>query len=142
VAQQRPRAKVITPAGQRPRPQIYDPPESRDYKQHVAETVRAQALGVEVVGSDFTLPFKDVQCFLNLRFNIAKPVSYPARVTVHTKKPDFDNLAKGVLDGLVMAKILGDDGCVTDSTIMKRYVEPGHPEGVEIDLTVRPVEVV
>jgi len=142
VPQGRPKARIQGYNTPNPRPQIYEPAESRNYKEYVAEFARTQALGIQVIGDDFVMPFTGVQCFLNLRFNMVKPPSYPKRVTVHTKRPDFDNLTKSVVDGLVNARILEDDGCITDSTIQKRYAEPGHPEGVEVDLTVRPVETV
>ena len=93
-------------------------------------------------GEDFTLPLRDMRVLMTLRFNLPKPKSYPARVVHHTKKPDIDNYAKGVLDGLVKGRIIADDGMITDLVILKRYVEPGHPEGVEVDLTGLPTEVV
>lgn len=138
------RVKVLTPAGQKPRPQMYADPRSAKWEEYVAETVVAQLMQVptEGEGEDFTLPLRAVRVLMTLRFNLPKPVSYPARVVHHTKKPDIDNYAKGVLDGLVKGRILEDDGLVTDLMIQKRYVEPGHPEGVEIDLTALPAEVV
>lgn len=119
--------------------------DSREYKERVAEIARFQVLKTPVVeigsGSDFLLPFVDVRCLIKLRFNMHRPVSYPKRVVDNTKKPDFDNLSKGVVDGLVMAGIIKDDGLITDATIQKRYADADHPEGVEIDLTVMPTEV-
>ena len=144
IAQSRPRARVIP--GPKPRPQIYEDRQSAEYKDLVAQVVRYQALKTPVVevgaGGDFLLPFADVRCLIKLRFNMAKPISYPKRVVDHTKRPDFDNLAKGVVDGIVRAGILKDDGCITDATVQKRYADDDHPVGVEIDLTVMPTEVV
>lgn len=140
----RARAKVITPAGQRPRPQIYSDPRSTKWEEYVASVVMETLRQTPTTGDgeDFTLPIRDMRVLSTLRFNMPKPPSYPARVTMNTKKPDVDNLAKGVLDALVKARVLADDNMVTDQMIMKRYVEPGHPEGVEIDLTAVPCEVV
>lgn len=70
-----------------------------------------------------------------MRFNLPKPASYPASLVQHTKKPDLDNLVKSVLDGLVKGQILEDDKYITDLTISKRYTEPGHPVGVEVEIT-------
>lgn len=137
------RFKVITPAGQKPRAIAYADPLSADWERYVAETALEQLTHTPTVGDgpDFVFPLADVRVLVTLRFNLPKPKSYPARVVHHTKKPDLDNYAKAVLDGLVKARILADDGMITDEMHMKRYVEPGHPEGVEIDLTALPVEV-
>lgn len=137
------RFKVITPAGQKPRAIAYADPRSAAWEQYVADTALEQLMHTptEGPGPDFVFPLTDMRVLVTLRFNLPKPKSYPARVVHHTKKPDLDNYSKAILDGLVKARILADDGMVTDETHMKRYVEPGHPEGVEIDLTALPVEV-
>ena len=145
IPQSRPRGRVVQASGKKPFVQFYEDKPSAQYKEHVAEVVRFQALKTPVVevgsGKDFLLPFEDVRCLVTLRFNMKKPVSYPKRIVDHTKKPDFDNLAKGVVDGIVRAGILKDDGCITDATVQKRYADDDHPVGVEVDLTVMPTEV-
>lgn len=125
--------------------QTYSDKRSADYELLVGQHVKDQLVGIETErplpedgDEDFVLPFKEHRVLIGLRFNLAKPVSYPKSVVHHTKKPDIDNYAKAVLDGLVKARVLADDGMVTDLTIAKRYIEPGHPEGVEIDLTAIP----
>ena len=127
--------------------QFYADPRSAAYEDEVANQVRRQVLGVEVSyplgeGVDFKLPLTAMRILMTVRFNLVKPVSYPKRITMHTKKPDVDNYGKAILDGLVKGLVIKDDGMVTDLTTFKRYVEPGHPEGVEIDLTAVPTEVV
>lgn len=144
VPQARPRARVVTPPGKKPWVQFYEEKTSTDWQEHVSESVRRQVIGLPLQGpatEDFTLPFVDCRLLVTLRFNMPKPKGYPARVVHHTKKPDVDNLSKGVLDGLVKGRIMADDNAVTDLVILKRYVEPGHPEGVEVDLTAVPTEV-
>lgn len=136
------RARVVTASGKKPFVQTYPDKRSTEWEEYVAGTARAQLLAVDVDGEDFLLPLKECRVALTLRFNLPKPKSYPSRVVWHTKKPDIDNYAKGVLDGLVKARILEDDGLVTDLNIQKRYVEVGHPQGVEIDLLALPAEVV
>lgn len=125
--------------------QFYEEKKCTEYKEHVAEVARFQALKTPVTeigsGKDFLLPFAEVRGIITLRFNMKKPVSYSKRVVDHTKKPDFDNLAKSVVDGLVQGGILKDDGLITDATIQKRYADALHPEGVEVDLTVTPTAV-
>lgn len=142
VAKERPQAKVITPKGGRPFPQFYTPKKTADWEDYIAEAARFQLSQVETVGEgpDFILPLDGYRFLTTIRFNLAKPKSYPARIVHHTKKPDRDNLEKAVLDGLVKGRIIKDDAMITDGLSFKRYVEPGHPEGVEIDLTAIPVE--
>lgn len=137
------RVRILTPAGQKPRPQIYADPRSAEWEEYVSDqaTEQLRATPTEGEGEDFLLPLRDMRVLLMLRFNLPKPKSYPARVVHHTKKPDIDNYAKGVIDGLVKARIMADDGMITDLSIKKRYIAPGHPEGVEIDLTALPAEV-
>ena len=142
------RARVVSSAGKKPFVQIYPDKRSADYEDLVAMMVRKQSLQAHVVvdptlpPSEFLLPFRDCRILMTVRFNLVKPPSYPKRVTAHTKKPDVDNYAKAVLDGLVKGLVIADDGMVTDLTTYKRYVCEGHPEGVEIDLTAVPTEVV
>lgn len=83
---------------------------------------------------DFILPLEG-RMMMVVRFNMPKPASYPSKFIHHTKKPDLDNLVKSVLDGLVKGRVLDDDKYITDLTISKRYEEPGHPAGVEIEIT-------
>lgn len=137
------RVRVITPAGQRPRPQVYPDDRSVEWEKYVAAQVIEQLRATPTTGEgdDITLPLTNMRVLTTMRFNMPKPKGYPARVVHNTKKPDIDNLAKAVLDALVKARVLADDGCVTDQLIMKRYVEPGHPEGVEIEVTALPCEV-
>lgn len=129
------------PRGKKPFVQFYTEKKSADWERTVADQARAQVLSatVEGDGADFVLPLTG-RVLMTVRFNLAKPKSYPKSVVHHTKKPDIDNLEKAILDGLVQGRIIEDDGLVTDSVTMKRYVEPGHPEGVEIDLTVLPLD--
>jgi len=142
VAKERPKAKVITPKGRRPFPQFYTPEATVVWEDHVGDTARTQLAGLQAEGDgeDFLLPLVGYRFITVMRFNLHKPVSYPARITHHTRKPDRDNLEKAVLDGLVKGRIISDDNAVTDGYSCKRYVTPGHPEGVEIDLTALPVE--
>ena len=137
------RVRVMTPKGRKPVPQMYADPRSAKWEDYVAEQVIDQltTTPTEGEGQDFVLPLQDMRVLMTLRFNLNKPKSYPARVVHHTKRPDIDNYSKAVIDGLVKARILKDDGMITDLGIQKRYVEPGHPYGVEIDLTALPTEV-
>lgn len=140
VAQSRPRGRVVTPAGKRPFIQFYEEKKSADWQLEVAKQVREQVPLLQVTGdgSDFVLPATG-RVLMSIRFNIAKPVSYPKSVVHNTRKPDVDNLGKAVLDGIVKGRIIEDDNLVTDLVVYKRYANVEHPEGVEIDLTVLPI---
>lgn len=73
----------------------------------------------------------------DVRFNVVRPKSAPRSVTYPMKAQpgDIDNLAKSVLDALQLAGVIADDKTVTDLVACKRFVEDGHPEGVEVELT-------
>lgn len=130
------RARVVTPKDRRPWVQFYDTDRNEAWEEHVGTTVLAQLRGVRVDGDrDFTLPLRDKRVMMTLRFYMRKPISYPKRVIHDVRKPDVDNLAKGVIDGLVKGGILEDDNCITDLVVCKRYADEFHPVGVEIELT-------
>jgi Holliday junction resolvase RusA-like endonuclease len=137
------RVKVLTPPGRSPVPQMYPDPRSERWEQWVAQQAVDQLMQIPTrgEGEDFTLPLREMRILVNLRFNLPKPKSYPKRIVHHIKKPDIDNYAKALIDGLVKGRIIEDDGLITDLAIQKRYLEPGHPEGVEVDLTALPTEV-
>lgn len=132
------RARVVQ--GKKPWVQFYPDKKTEAWELHAGTTALAQLRAVTVQGDkDFVLPLKDCRMLVNLRFNMRRPPSYPKRVQHHTKKPDVDNLAKAILDALVTHGVLGDDNCITDLTISKRYAdEIHHPVGVEVDLTCLP----
>jgi len=72
----------------------------------------------------------------SLRFNVVRPKTLPKKVQFPLRGADVDNLAKSVLDALQNVQVIGDDKTVSDLQVCKRFVESGHPEGVEIDLTM------
>lgn len=131
---------MVTAPGRKPYPQFYEEKAATEWQQVVADMAMlcVRAIPVQGEGQDFTLPTSG-RVLITVRFNMPKPVSYPKSVVHHVRKPDLDNLVKAVLDGLVKGRILEDDNCVTDMMVIKRYAEPGHPEGVEVDLTALPV---
>ena len=80
------------------------------------------------------LPFTG-RVMVDVRFNVRRPASTPKKVTHPLKGADVDNLAKSVLDALQNVKVIDDDKTVTDLSTCKRFEEPGHPEGVEVEIT-------
>lgn len=117
------------------RVQMYNPKRTTDWEEWVGRQALNQLRGVHLPGQDFLLPIKDARIIVSLRFTLRKPSSYPKSVIHHVRKPDIDNLSKGLFDGLTKAGVLADDNMITDEMTQKRYPEPGHPVGVEVDLT-------
>lgn len=64
-------------------------------------------------------------------FTIPRPPSVSARVRwAPWKKPDLDKLARGLLDALVLAGLLIDDGQVITLAMSKVYPQDGAAPGV------------
>lgn len=136
-AKERPRARVAPLEGGRHNakspcgfPLFYSTEEMKTYEKHVGETALVQ---LKSVPGDFLLPFQDCRMLVQLRFNFERPPSVKRQHM--TVKPDMDNLEKAVYDGLVKYGVIKDDSPITDHTVMKRYADALHPEGVEIELT-------
>lgn len=74
-----------------------------------------------------------------LVFLMARPKSMPKRTAnqrvPHTKKPDIDNVAKGVLDAF-NARLWGDDSQIYSLKISKRYVMGDEKPGVFVRVSV------
>lgn len=92
----------------------YDPASSKSWK----ETVKWQAIENKAV-------FMDGALWMSLCFKLPRPRSLAKKVKHHTKKPDLDNLVKGVKDGL-KGICYRDDSQVVQMTVSKEYSEqPG-----------------
>jgi len=74
----------------------------------------------------------DFPVFVSLTFSMRKPKSVPKKKYWHTKKPDFDNLAKGTIDALTKAKFWTDDNLICMCLVKKHY---GNPAGCYIEIT-------
>jgi Holliday junction resolvase RusA-like endonuclease len=116
----------------------YTPATTVNWEQTIVWQARQAMTWVAVnfPGEVAAIPFAN-RILADIRFNIVKPKSTPksVRFPLKAQPGDVDNLAKSVLDALQLAGTIVDDKTVTDLTVSKRYVEPGHPEGVEIELT-------
>ena len=71
---------------------------------------------------------------VDLFFKFAKPASVPFMKVWMDKKPDRDNLDKGVLDALTRCKFWLDDCQVCDGAPKKQYAQPGQKTGVYISV--------
>jgi Holliday junction resolvase RusA-like endonuclease len=119
---------------------MYTPEKTKKWEAHVGEHALAELRSVDLdADEDFRLPIKGCRIIAFMRFNLRKPKSYPKSRVHATSKPDIDNLAKAILDGIQAAGVIDDDHFVTDLTTMKRYATDEHPVGVEVDLTCIPL---
>lgn len=141
VPKGRPRTKVVQPKGPSipAYAQIYTPHATVGWEEIVILQVRQQLAGLlldEPRLAHVDLPL-DGRGLIAMRFNMPRPKSTPKSVKYPMKsKSDWDNLAKSVQDALQGAGVIKNDVMVTDATVAKRFAGPGHPAGVEIDLTV------
>jgi len=97
--------------------QTYTPTKTRDYETLIAEQATIAMGGTEPLQTPLTV---------YLYFTLPIPQSTTKRAknallgTIHTKKPDIDNLIKAVLDG--MDKIVfNSDGQIGNIHASKRY---------------------
>lgn len=96
----------------------YDPPKSAKYKKYVSEVASNYKLD-ELIDS----PIK-----LTIDIYIQIPKSYTKKVKqqienkelLHIKKPDIENLAKGIMDGIT-GIIWRDDSLVVELHLAKHY---------------------
>jgi Holliday junction resolvase RusA-like endonuclease len=109
VAQPRARARAFAVGGQT-RIQMYDPPQAKDWKR----TVQAQVLSFK--------PSAPAEGPLAMRlvFHLPRPQSLPKREQWPTKRPDLDNLTKGVKDAL-RGVIYRDDSLIVRFAAAKVY---------------------
>lgn len=102
----------------------YDPKESRHYKENVSAQLASQNPEYHesaplVVAVDFHLP---------------RPTSLPKKVVDHAKKPDLDNLIKGLFDAATGILWKSDaQVCVLSA---HKYYTTGEPR---VNLVVTPV---
>lgn len=100
----------------------YTPQTTRDYEKKVAEYYASQ-----------TDDYYDCAIAVKLVFNMPIPASTSKKkkelmttgVIRHTKRPDADNMAKGLLDGC-NGIAFADDSLITKLTVIKRYATDGN----------------
>lgn len=137
LAKGRPRTRVVDRPGARPYAHIYTDENTRSWEDHVEDAVRQQLLHISLTSADeqeIHLPFRR-RVLISTRFNLDKPASEKKSVHYPLKKPDLDNLVKAIFDALQKAGVLFNDNLITDMDVRKRFSEPGHPCGVEVDVT-------
>lgn len=121
--------------------QIYTPPRTREWEEHVEKSIRVQINILSRIndGQVLRLPLqgeRNKPMIITLRFNLPRPQSVPKWVTIpQTARGDIDNYSKAVIDGIQNAGVIGNDRMLTDLFAYRRYAEADRPVGVEIDLT-------
>lgn len=98
----------------------YDPETSAEWKQVVAWMARKE--GARVMDGPLSV---------TMIFHMPRPKSLPKKTLHHVKKPDLDNLAKGVKDALKHI-CYHDDSQVVSLSLEKRYAI--FSTGVEITI--------
>ena len=122
VPQGRPRARTFQKGGKTV-VIMYDPKTSKDWKADIAKQGATHAL------ENQAKYFEGIALKMELIFYMPRPKSLPKKVKHHIKKPDCDNLAKAVKDGLE-GVFYKNDSQVCDLRIQKVYCEE-HP-GVRV----------
>lgn len=62
---------------------------------------------------------------VDVTFYMPRPKSVSKKETWQAKRPDIDNIAKGLLDAMTHAGFWKDDGCVAELNLRKLYACPG-----------------
>lgn len=98
---------------------VYDPKTSKSWK----ESIRWQAIenGAKIMEGPLCM---------TLHFFLSRPKTLPRKILHHVKKPDIDNLAKGIKDSL-RGICYRDDSQITKLIASKEY---GNQPGVIISI--------
>lgn len=111
------------------RPRFYGghavtPQATRDYERMIAEEYRKQS------GADFG--DRPVAVLIVVGYAMPKSWSKKKREEMrdrpHTQKPDADNIAKAILDGLQQGGAFEDDSRVARLSVSKRYSDTNYIE--------------
>jgi Holliday junction resolvase RusA-like endonuclease len=94
VPQGRPRARGFQSKSGKQCISMYDPSTSRKWKEDVHKQGAGYAL------ENQAKYYEGIALKMELMFYMPRPKSLPKKVKHHMKKPDCDNLAKAVKDGL------------------------------------------
>ncbi|RKJ60401.1 RusA family crossover junction endodeoxyribonuclease, partial [Butyricicoccus sp. 1XD8-22] len=103
----------------------YDPPKSRKYKEYVAEVAKEYA-PEELIESEIVLTI-DVYIKIPKSYTKKQRQEIIDNHMLHSKKPDVDNLAKGIKDGIT-GVIWKDDSQIVELHISKFYSEEPRAE--------------
>lgn len=132
----RPRTRVTTPrGGGKSYANIYTDEKTRNWETEIENQIRGQ---IRYLAHNQRLPTLPIQgrVLVTSRFNLRRPKSLPKKILFPTNnRTDGDNLEKSLFDALQNADVIKNDCLITDHSSSKRFAGPGHPMGIEIDLT-------
>lgn len=107
----------------------YTPERTKTYEQLVLEAART------VVADKISQP-----CIVTITFILKRPkrlmgAKHHDGLIPHAKRPDVDNLAKAVLDGL--GELLDDDALITSLTCTKFYAAKGDTPKTHVTISLK-----
>lgn len=124
-------AKAAVVAGRQPRAVITnDNPRAKGWEQLVREQAQRATDGQLFDGA----------IAVAMTFYLPRPVSLPARVQQHMKRPDVDKLARAVLDGLT-GILFADDARVVSLIARKVYAVSAPGAFIEVREAELPCEL-
>lgn len=96
----------------------YDPKKSRDYKA----SIRLQAIEQLRINGAMP-PLHEGALTMQVLAYLPRPKTLPKRVVYHIKRPDADNIAKGVKDAM-KGVVYKDDSQIVELLVRKSYGDP------------------
>ena len=123
VAQGRPRIIYIGK-----KPSVKDPEKSKQFKELCADLARVYMNNGRMVKFGPKIPLE-----ARFEFIIPRPIHMDKSRTLPVVRPDLDNYVKAIKDALNEV-CYHDDSQIVNLIARKRYVEPGHAAGIEVDI--------
>jgi Holliday junction resolvase RusA-like endonuclease len=96
----------------------YDPKKSRDYKS----SIRIQAIEKLRVNGSMP-PLYEGALAMQVHAYLPRPKTLPKRIVHHVKRPDGENISKGICDAL-QGVAFKDDAQIVELIIRKSYGDP------------------
>jgi len=109
----RPRFRVIKLKNGKFAVNTYNPTWYTKYKESMAFMIK----NLGIAGSDYHV----IIAIFFLTYPISTSKIRRVDDVPHRRKPDNDNLSKGLMDALKMAKVIFDDNQISDTVFQKRY---------------------
>ena len=127
VAQERPRARIMTPKakGKKPFVVIYDPAKSKKFKEDIRSMIMIKPMPI---------PLIDQPMIMSCRIYITRPKSITIAKRAYPEvKPDLSNYIKGIEDAMNGFVYTDDSKIIGYRDCFKFYVDDGPPR-IEVRL--------
>ena len=121
----RPRIRIIQPKGKKGFASAYYPAEYERYKNDLALLIKSKRIPKDSYGR--------IRAIFYLKYPKSTPKKNLIERAYHRKKPDADNLLKGLLDGLEQAGVIENDSQFFRIEVQKLYSTFGSRIVFEID---------